>query len=277
MGFSVNWHSFANTPDGDGNFTITNSELNLLDFGAQYGDDSNRIHPTKHVVGLRFQGTSAFNIRVWLASTFGEIIPDTTKRPLPRINVEVVSGSPLRHERHLLEGEVSTFSAVRDDNSGDASIDPYKIVFNGSILVSPALWNPSVMADSPGSVGAKITLTPPHNIATGTGIVWVRDQDTDAIYSADFEVVDALFRFYGCRATDQTTYNGFVPTWSVMPQSEPSAVSLLDAPLNKQFEAYSQPLGIGVVVPHLVNPAYANLTIQNLRLMAAFDTYDQPE
>lgn len=276
MGFSVSWQSYLPTPDGFGNFTVSTTDLSFLDFGAQYGDDPGRLNPPKHVVGLRFQGTAAYNIRVWLASTRAEIMPAVTRKPIPRLDTKAVAGSPLRHPNHVLAGETISFSAAIDTLPADASITPYQITLNNSAITTPAAWNPTILADSPSSPGATITLTPPVGTANGPGQVWARDLSTGAIYLSPFEVVDSLFRFRACRATDATTYAAPASAWPALSEAEIGSVSLMNAPLNKAFEAFSQPLGIAVVAPAVINAAYPDITIENMRLLAAFDTYDQP-
>jgi hypothetical protein len=176
----------------------------------------------------------------------------------------------------VIAGQTITLAATRDDNPSDASIDPYKVVVNAVVQGDPDAWSPSVAADAPNSVGGTITISVPEDAPLGSGTVYVRDQATGKIYQSAIEVVDTLFKFHGCRATDADTYSDFVGDWPEMPTSEASAIPLLDAPLNKQFEAYSQPLGIGCVVPKVLHTDYDDITLQNLRLLAAFDTYDQP-
>lgn len=271
MGFTVNWHKFDSLPDVDGNFTILEPELSFLDFGAQYGDDPDRFDPPKHVVGLRFQGTSAYNIRAWIPSTRAEIIPFETKKSLPRVEISDIEGSLIRHETYIdvNQSTPTTLPAVEEASSAD----PYAVFYEGIEVNNPEQWTPSLTVD--GSE-AWITFTPPVNTRLGEWSIYFKDQETEIVYKIVFQIVDAVFKFHGCRATDEDTYTEAVSSWPKFPNNEIQGISLLDAPLNKQFMAYSQPLGIGAVVPSVVQEPYEDITIQNIRIMAAFDTDDQP-
>lgn len=171
MGFSIQWVKYNPIPDVSGNFSVLQENIPFLDFGIQYGDAPSLGNPQKHVIGLKFQGTNATSIKVWLPNYYGDIYNISDNSVVPRI-------------------DISTFNFV-------------------------------------------------------------------------FKAI----------STREAGYSSPPSTWSNIPSSEGSAISLGNATINKQFEAFSDPLGIGLIVPSTFS--ITNFTAQNISLFASFETDDQ--